>query len=225
MSDYQDLCEMYGRSASDPDFIDDLIDGNPRGGDFHVEDFDWFKDNEDKNHYQLLMDQINSIDTILNLQVPVDAKFSFLVMIHAHVVSSVEAYLAGVFIHEVCNSETLTRKLIETNPELSKRQFTLGELYQTKDKLKATVATYLKDLIFHDLKKIKPMYESVLGHQFSELSWLFQAVAVRHHCVHRAGYDKDNKQIDVSVDSINRLLNSAISLADDIDHTICEIHT
>lgn len=69
------------------------------------------------------------------------------------------------------------------------------------------------------------MYESVLGHQFSELSWLFQAVAVRHHCVHRAGYDKDNKQIDVSVDSINRLLNSAISLADDIDHTICEIHT
>lgn len=27
MSDYQDLCEMYGTDASDPDFLDWLIDG------------------------------------------------------------------------------------------------------------------------------------------------------------------------------------------------------
>ena len=56
---------------------------------------------------------------ILELDVPEQARFSFLVMMHAHVVSTIEGYLAGAFIHQVCNSEELTRKLVESDPEFS----------------------------------------------------------------------------------------------------------
>lgn len=227
MSDYQDLCEMYGRSASDPDFIDDLIDGNPHGNDrdyhYYEEDINWFRENKEKNHYELLIEQLKNVNTLLSLNVPTDTEFNFLVMLHAHVVSAVEGYLAGVFIHEVCNSDKLTQKLIETNPELSKRKFTLGEFYQTKDALETIVATYLKDLIFHDLPRIKPMYKSVLNHEFSELSWLFKAIIVRHHCVHRAGYDKDKKKVDVSISSIKSLLASVSNLADEVDKSIKKV--
>lgn len=220
MSDYEDLCEMYGRSASDPEFIDDLISGNPYGNNFYETDVDWFWENEEKDHYELLMEQLKSVNTLLSIHIPYDAEFSFLVMLHAHVVSAVEGYLAGIFIHKVCNSKLLTRKLIETNPELSKRKFTLGEFYQTKDKLEGMVASYLKDLIFHDLSKIKPMYKSVLNHDFSELSWLFKAIQLRHHCVHRAGYDKENNKVDVSVSSIKKLLDSVINLANEVEQSI-----
>jgi hypothetical protein len=218
MSNYQDLCDMYGRDASDPDFIDDLIDGVPHGRDYyHEEDINWFRENKETNHYKLLMEQLKNVHTLLYINVPIEAEFSLLVMLHAHIVSAVEGYLSGVFIHKVCNSEELTQKLIETNPELSKRKFTLGELYQTKDALEATVASYLKDLIFHDLQKIKPMYKSVLNHDFSELFWLFKAILVRHHCVHRAGYDKDKNKVNVTTTSINDLLSSAVSLADELN--------
>lgn len=225
MSDYQDLCAMYGRSPSDPDFIDDLIDEISRESTLEQEDYEWYEENENKKHYQLLVDQLESVDMILELDVPEKARFSFLVMIHAHVVSTIEGYLAGVFIHQVCNSEELTRKLVESDPEFSKRKFTLREIYQEKETLKVTVASYLKDLIFHDLKKIKPMYETVLNHKFSDLSWLFKAVEIRHHCVHRAGYNKDGEKVDISVESIADLLNNVNDLAGEIDSTIETVHS
>ncbi|WP_158659582.1 hypothetical protein [Pseudomonas sp. PONIH3] len=225
MSDYQDLCAMYGRSPSDPDFIDDLIDGFSREPTLEQEDYEWYEENENRKHYQLLVDQLESIDIIRELDVPEQARFSFLVMIHAHVVSTIEGYLAGVFIHQVCNSEELTRKLVESDPEFSKRKFTLREIYQEKETLKVTVARYLKDLIFHDLKKIKPMYETVLNHKFSDLSWLFKAVEIRHHCVHRAGYNKDGEKVEISVESIADLLDHATDLAGEIDSTVETAHS
>lgn len=220
MSDYQDLCAMFGRNPSDPDFTDDLIDEISREPTLEQEDYEWYEENKDKKHYQLLIDQLESVDLILELDIPEKAQFSFLVMIHAHVVSAIEGYLAGVFIHRVCNSEELTRKLVESDPEFSKRKFTLREIYQEKETLKVTVASYLKDLIFHDLKKIKPMYEIVLNHKFSDLSWLFKAVEIRHHCAHRAGYNKDGEKIDISVESIANLLDNVNDLAIEIDSTV-----
>ncbi len=40
MSDYQDLCEMYGTDASDPDFIDQMIE---EFGDDGEEDGEWLE--------------------------------------------------------------------------------------------------------------------------------------------------------------------------------------
>ena len=225
MSDFQELCEMYGRSPDDPDFIDDLIDEMGGESVLEQEDYEWYKENENKKHYELLMEQLKSVDIILELEVPEKAKFSLLVMTHAHVVSTIEGYLAGVFIHQVCNSEELTRKLVESDPEFSKRKFTLREIYQENDALKVTVASYLKDLIFHDLKKIKPMYETVLDHKFSDLSWLFKAVDIRHHCAHRAGYDKEGVKVDINVESISDLLGNVTDLANEIDSTIEAVGT
>lgn len=217
MSDYQDLCEMYGRSPGDPEFIDDLID------EFSEEEYEWFSENEDKNHFELLAEQLSSVGEILRLDVPQSARFSFLVMIHAHVVSALEGYLAGAFIHNVCNSEELTRKLVESDPEFANRKFTLREIYEQKDTLKLTVSTYLRGLIFHDLKKVVPMYRDVLGHRFEDLSWLFHAVKKRHDCVHRAGLDKDGKKIDLTVDSIFELLEKSIDLATGVERSLAEL--
>ena len=221
MSDYQDLCEMHGTTPNDPDFIDNLIGEISKSYTYSLnqDDYEWYEENENKRHHKILLEQLNSVDLILELEVPERAKFSFMVMIHAHVVSAIEGYLAGVFIHQVCNSEELTRKLVESDPEFSKRKFTLREIYQEKDALKVTVASYLKGLIFHDIKKIKLMYESVLGHEFSSLSWLFKAVETRHHCVHRAGYDKEGNEVGISVESIIDLLGYVTDLANEIYST------
>jgi len=220
MSDYQDLCEMYGKSLNDPDAIDDLIGEVWRESRLDKGDYEWYELNENKKHYTLFMDQLENITLILELEPLEKSKFSFLVMIYAHVLSTIEGYLAGVFIHQVCNSDELTRKLVETDPVFSKQKFTLGEIYQEKNSLKVTVASYLRGLIFHDIKKIKPMYETVLGHKFSNLSWLFKAVEIRHHCVHRAGYDKNGSKVEISTESIVELLGNVRNLANAIDLTL-----
>ena len=133
---------------------------------------------------------------------------------------AIEGYLAGTFIHKVTNSEKLIRKLVETDPEFSKRTFSLKEIFEKQSGLKVTVATYLKDLIFHDLKKVKPMFKDVLEHDFGDISWLFKDVIKRHDCVHRAGYDKDGEAIEVSKESILDLLEKVKVLADSVEMTI-----
>lgn len=217
MGDYADLCEMYGRDASDPDFIDDLIDGISYKNRKYETDNDWLFKDEPKSHYNTLAKHLDSVDTLCKLHCPKEAEFSLLVMLHGHLVSAIEGYLAGVFISTVTSSEELIQKLVETDPEFSKRTFTMKEIFEMKSSLKETVAIYLKDLIFHDLKKIKPMYKDVLGIDFGNIGWLFKAVQIRHHCVHRAGYDKDSKEVSVTRNSIIELTRQVDQMANDVE--------
>ena len=141
-------------------------------------------------------------------------------MLYGHVVAAVEAYLSSTFIQKVTNSEDLTRKLVETDPTFSKMTFTLKEIFEQKDKLKLTVASHLNDLIFHNLNKVKPMYKDVLDCEFGDISWLFKAVIIRHHCVHRAGYDKENNKVDLSVDILGELVTKAKELTSLIENKV-----
>jgi hypothetical protein len=161
--------------------------------------------------------QLAEIPAMLQIETTQSAQFSLLVMLHAHVVSTLEHFLSTTFIHCVTSSEKLTRKLVETAPEFGNRKFTVNEIYAQHSNIKATVATYLKGIIFHDMRKVKPMYAEVLECDFGDISWLFRAVILRHDCVHRAGYDKDGKPVTVSIESIKEVVNNCRELAERID--------
>lgn len=164
--------------------------------------------------------QMQSISELLNIKSNNETQFSLFVMLHGHTVASVESYLASTFIGKVISSDKLIRKLIETDPVFSKTQLTLKEIYEKQEGLKFTVAKYLNDLIFHDLRKVKPMFKDVLDCEFGNISWLFNAVKIRHHCVHRAGLDKDGNKIDISIESIRELVAQSIKLIHAIDDKI-----
>ena len=79
------------------------------------------------------------------------------------------------------------------------------------------VGKYLQDLIFHKIDKVEPMYKSVLGINFGDVKWLFEAVALRHHCVHRAGYDKDGNEVNLGKENIELLISSCSKLVTNIE--------
>lgn len=167
--------------------------------------------------------QIRNVLEILEFEVSSDAQFSLLVMLHGHIVAAVESYLASTFIREVTNSEDLIRKLIETDPVFSEMTFTLKEIYRKHESLQLTVATYLRNLIFHNLSKVKPMFKSVLNCNFGDISWLYSAVNVRHHCVHRAGLDKEGNKVNLSKESIKDLANRSSKLVHFIELKIDKV--
>ena len=175
---------------------------------------------ESTQQLEVFNKNLRSIEPLINAELPEDSRFSLFVMLHAHIVAAIEGYLSSVFIHNVTNSQELIRKLVETDPEFSRRTFSLKEIFEKQSGLAVTVASYLQDLIFHDLKKIKPMYLAVLGHDFGDISWLFNAVSIRHHCAHRAGYDKEGNPIDVSKESIQELAAKAEELVLAVEETL-----
>lgn len=167
---------------------------------------------------------LSNVLEILDLKINNEIQFSLLVMLHAHIVSALEGFLSSTFIYNVTNSEFLMRKLIETDPEFANRKFSISEIYAQQKNIKSTVAEYLNGVIFHDMKKIKPMYAKVLSYDFGDIPWLFKAIITRHDCAHRAGYDKDGNLVLVSVESINVLLAQCRKLAEDVDDHVRKIY-
>ncbi len=159
---------------------------------------------------------LESVNKLINLDLDKDTQFSLLVMLHAHIVSATESFLSSTFISEVTNSDVLIRKLIESDPEFGKRKLTLKEIYERHENLKITVASYLKDLIFHRLPKIKLMYLTVLEIDFEDISWLITAIEVRHDCVHRAGFNKEGERVEITKESIKELAKNCDALCEKI---------
>lgn len=157
---------------------------------------------------------------LLEMDHPKETQATLHNMLYAQVVTAVEAYLSGIFIHKVVNSAPLTRKLVESDPELAKRQFSLKEIFTQWENLKILVAKHLKDFIFHDIKKVKPMYKSVLGIDFGDVSWLFRAVLIRHDCVHRNGFDKDGNQNEIDKKAITDLIQKCTYLVSTVEGDI-----
>jgi hypothetical protein len=148
---------------------------------------------------------------------------NMLVMLYGHIVAAVEAYLSSTFIDTVLSSENMLRKLVESDPEFAKRKFTMKEIFIKKDKLKDDVTIYLKEIIFHKISKIKPMYKDVLDIDFGDVKWLFDAVTLRHHCVHRAGYDKEGNEVSLDKNKISDLIKNCTNLVASIEANIIKL--
>jgi hypothetical protein len=207
------------------------IDGLTSGS--YVSLSPWDLDDPEKDeiewdvHYSAQLETFNKhlspISKILEIKVDNEIQFSLLVMLHAHIVSALEGFLASTFIHNVTNSDILIRKLIESDPEFGIRKFTINEIYAQHSNIKVTVGEYLKNIIFHDMRKVKPMYAKVLSYDFGDIAWLFKAITIRHDCVHRAGYDKEGNSVPVSIESVNDLIIRCRNLAETIDAHVQKI--
>jgi hypothetical protein len=164
--------------------------------------------------------QLESASKVLDAAFDLITQFHVLAMLQVHIVASMEHFLSSTFIYQVTNSDTLMKKLVETDPEFANRTFSLNEIFSERDKLRTTVAAYLKSLIFHDIKKIKPMYKSVLSIDFGDVSWLFRSVLLRHDCAHRAGHDKEGNKISLTKEDIRVLMERCRLLASNIDYQL-----
>jgi hypothetical protein len=207
VQEYEDYCENLQRLEEEDYWRDQL---------------EWYIYKQ--SQIGIYRSQMVNVEQLLHVDLTSDeTRFSLFVMLHGHVIASLEAYLAGTFIHKVTNSEKLIRRLVETDPYFSNQKLTFKEIFEKKETLKLTVADYLQDLIFHDLKKVKPMFKDVLDCDFGDIAWLFRDVIKRHHCVHRAGLDKDGNRIELSVNSIKDLVFMSNKLVNRIEEIISPI--
>jgi hypothetical protein len=184
---------------------------------FDEDDADeWYWKDDVATHRKTLDDHLDAAAKLLALRNDHGTKFILQVMIYGHLVAAIEGFLSSVFIKTTIDSEELIRRLIETDPKFSEMKFTMSQIFKEREQIKDTVSKHLKEIIFHDLKKIKPMYQTVLGHDFGDIGWLFKAVSKRHHCVHRAGYDKDGNPVSFEDNEIEDLIAKIQALSDGV---------
>ncbi|TLP68200.1 hypothetical protein FEA48_30555 [Pseudomonas nitroreducens] len=184
------------------------------------EELTWVVNAEQGTPFGIFKNQVSSVERLLQIDLDDATRFSHVVMLYGHIVAAVEGYLSSTFIGAVSGSFDLTRRLVETDSTFADQKFSMAEIFKKAESIKVVVASYLAELIFHRLDKVKPMYKSVLGIDFGDISWLFKAVSIRHDCVHRAGFDKSGERVAIDSDAVFELVKKSCELVESVEFQI-----
>lgn len=164
----------------------------------------------DNEFYDSFNKSIEHIKGIVSVSVDAETKNHLLGILYASVITSIETYLSDAFINTVINNTDNMRKFVAGNPEFSKKTFKFSDIYDKYDNINEEVKEYLLSQLWHNLKKIKPMYKTALNVDFPEnLDPIFSAIEKRHDLVHRNGKDKDGSQVIITESDLNTLIENA----------------
>ena len=129
-------------------------------------------------------------------------------LLFVNTVTALETFLSDVFINAVLSDRDLLKKFVSSNPDFSDRKFCLSDIFDRYDNIEKDVRTYLVDLIWHNLPKVKEMYNSVFGIAFPDkMRLLYSAISKRHDIVHRNGRSKDGKDVSITKEDVEKVLN------------------
>ena len=190
-----DILERLG-AEHDTVYLDQHVFDGPDDYDYYDEELAWERDSD--SHFSDFRNSLQHIRSLASLQVPDSEKFALFVMLYMHATSAFEHILYRCFQHEVTRSSENMKTFVETNPEFKNRKFTLDQIFSKRDQLETIVAEYIKEVIFHRIEKVVPMYRSVLAFEFGECDWIAEAFLRRHDCAHRAGHTKDGDKLELT---------------------------
>ena len=214
-----EILERIG-AEHDTVYLDHHVFDEPGDYDYYDEELAW--ERESDSHFCDFRNSLKHIRSLTIVTVPDSEQFSLLVMLYMHATSSFEHLLYRCFQHEVTQSSEKMKRFVETNPEFKKRKFTLDQIFTKREELDSLVGEYIKEVIFHRLDKVVPMYRSVLGFDFEDCDWIADAFSLRHDCAHRAGYTKEGNKIELTKEIILDLTAKCESFAKRLEDHISE---
>jgi len=153
-------------------------------------------------------------------------------MIYGHCFSMYEAFLGDTFVRFVCSSaENQDRFIADSSPARGVK-ITLGDLQkhrtQSVDTLvKLQITQIITSVSFHNLERVIALYR-IFGIDIFEndaaRELLFEAVKHRHDCVHRNGYSRDGKRLDVyTADYVHKVAEQMAHSASFVNRQIAEL--
>jgi hypothetical protein len=146
-------------------------------------------------HLETFQSSILNIKQLLKTPVEKSSEQCFRRVLYVNVITAIETYLSDFFISSISSDPLLLRRLVETSPDFKAEKISTSELFKALEQIEQRVRTYLMDVVWHHLTRIKPMFRDALGVEFpTDMSGLFKAVLVRHDIVHRNGRTKEGQE-------------------------------
>jgi len=199
----------------------DLVLGGWYDGFEHLEDI--VKPNT--RFYGVLSESLNEIESLIAEGNQYSNKDLLAKLLYANVITAFETYLSDTFIYTVVSFPPLIRRIVESDPEFSKRKLEVTNLFRRHDGIREEVAEYLEGLIYHNLSKVKQLYKSVLCVEFpKDLSSIFRAVNIRHDIVHRNGKSKEGDEHDLSLNTVNELILCIRNFVNSVDTQVKNVY-
>jgi hypothetical protein len=169
-------------------------------------------------HRESFNEAIANVEHLLTSDAIGTWKKYLLRLLYVNVITILETYLSDLFISAVGNDRSLLRRFVETTPEFKSEKISVSEVFKAVEDIEKMARSYLMDVVWHHLSRVKPMFKETLDIKFpNKMEILFKAVLVRHDLVHRNGKKKDGGEHDISVEIITELIKEAGEFVSHID--------
>ena len=146
----------------------------------------------------------------------------FLLLLHVNIVTVLEVFLSDAFLNTAIKNQNYLRKFVERNSDFGKKKLKLNRIFERMEGLETEIRDYLLNIVWHNLAKIKPMYEDAFDIVFPAdlIKPLFAAIAIRHHIVHRNGKTREGKEIELSRGDVRQLIGDVRRFAKYVDEQL-----
>lgn len=177
-------------------------------------------------YYHNFSRAISDIEILLETKVDNNVASCFRRLLYVNVVTALETYLSDAFINTVVNKPELMRQFIETTPEFQAEKVPLAKVFKAIEEIERKARSYLIDVVWHNLGRVKQMYRATLGIEFpSDSGAIFSAIQTRHHIVHRNGKTQDGKEILITHKGVDDLIGAVEKFVQQIDTQLSEVRS
>lgn len=144
--------------------------------------------------------------------------------LYANLIAIMEAYLSETLIQQVLISQETKRKFVENYKGYRDMTSPFSNLFKNLDNLNSIIISTLRELMYHNLGKIKPIYGATIGVDLGDVSELMKAVVIRHDIVHRNGKDINGYEPIITKDIVYKLAYKISDFINNIENQIHQIN-
>ena len=190
------------------------------------EDYDPYEDQLDAilsntEFYRTFSDEIASLRVLNSLAIDdLNAQKMLKRQIHIGTIACLETYLSDAFINTVLSRKSYLRSFFASFKDFKEQKLGMNELLERADQAEEIAKKAMLGVIYHNLAKVKKMYESTLSISFPDFSAVQSDVGIRHDLVHRNGKTKKGKEIDIDTAKVNEAIVRVLNLVDQIDREL-----
>jgi hypothetical protein len=200
-----DQCGEWAPTPSSEDYDDYLVDDIALITEYHSN----------------FISAIHDIEKLLETVIDGSVSGCFHRLLFVNVITALETYLSDAFINTVMHDPALMRRFIETTPEFQNEKVALSEVFTALEKIEQRAKGHLVDVVWHNLKRVKPMYRDTLDIDFpKDNSAVFSAIRKRHDIVHRNGKTKDGEEIMISHQDVIDLISAIQAFTHYVDEQL-----
>lgn len=140
--------------------------------------------------------------------------------IYVGVITCLETYLSDAFINTVLLHDTYLRTFFKTFKDFSNQKFELNNIFDYVDKVEEIAKTAMLGVLYHNLPKVRGMYQDTFGIKFPIISDVHKATLIRHDLVHRNGKTKNGEKVLVDSDIVDALIKTVTTFVNQIEYQL-----
>lgn len=184
---------------------------------------EWYeKHSYSEIHYQF-SEEILELKSILSMNVDLSHKNAIYKMVYAHSVALLESYLGDTIKTLIKSHDKFFSNAINNVDELNKSKFNLKEITEQKDGAIGLAIKEISKILYHNIPKVKRIYESVLGTKLDiNISDVDKITATRHDIVHRNGKTTDGVTVLIDREAAEQAISHIEKLAERLNKMIYE---